>query len=273
MKLDPPESCHGNIAEGEGPLRIIPDPEYRRFKAAVDLDLAVRMYNLHKNDCYSEEERILKCSSDFKRHLDRLNHDAYNEVWGHVNAAIDNVIKGARYYFERNIVDVCSAEETLLINSRYHRVDPDGDRTTDCTRRIPLVCQYFLGPQGDFSLAEEEKLMFSPEGAQYMAHNGWVMNHDPLVNFAQPGSNVYLRRELVAWGDSVKLRFGDSVSDSPFLWNYMRKYAELTAKVFHGIRLDNCHSTPIHVAEYMLDAARKVRPDLYVIAELFTRLV
>ena len=90
--------------------------------------------------------------------------------------------------------------------------------------------RYFLRPGANSTLANDECLMNSEECKFIFAHQGWVMNGDALKDFAAPDSNVYLRRELIAWGDSVKLRYGSKKEDCPFLWEHMRKYTEQMAR-------------------------------------------
>lgn len=84
------------------------------------------------------------------------------------------------------------------------------------------------------------------------------------------GEEIYLRRDLIQWSDAIKLRYGEKREDSPALYDYMREYTRLAATTFHGCRLDNCHSTPLWVAQQMMDYAREINPQFYINAELFT---
>lgn len=104
---------------------------------------------------------------------------------------------------------------------------------------------------------------------EYAANNGWILHADPRENFAESENLHYLRRTIVIWEDLVKLRYGERKSDSPYLWKHMKKYIQSLASVFHGFRIDNAHSTPLHVGEYFLTKGREINPNLHVFCELF----
>ena len=102
-----------------------------------------------------------------------------------------------------------------------------------------------------------------------VAHNGWIMGHNCMEDFALTGWH-YLRRTINIWGDCIKLRYGEGPADSPYLWKHMTEYVQTMASVADGFRLDNTHSTPILVCQYLLQAARSKNKNLFVMAELFT---
>ena len=102
----------------------------------------------------------------------------------------------------------------------------------------------------------------------FAVNNGWVMNWPAGIDFASPGHHmVYLKRHVVAWGDCVKLRYGPLGAK---IFNVMEEYCSRIAATFDGVRLDNCHSTPLPVLKHLIQVMRKINPNIIIIAELFT---
>ncbi|KAF6777105.1 hypothetical protein AHF37_03479 [Paragonimus kellicotti] len=231
-------------------LKVAGKRKGRRFGGMVDFKLARKLFvGVTDHSMPFTEAAATAAANRLGIKLEELNSSKSQEVASHLRAAVDNVIANANYRF----------------------YDPHGLKLETVTLDTPIMWSYFYQPAPNVTTLEEaEAVLDTPDAARIMAFNGWVINDNPLRNFAEPDSYVYLRRELVVWGDSVKLRYGDKREDCPYLWDRMADYTELTARLFHAVRLDNCHSTPLHVAQYMLDRARAIRPNLYVVAELFT---
>lgn len=185
---------------------------------------------------YGEKTDFQLIQNEARKILDEINLPLYHE------------------YDDDNLA-IC----TQLYNRiKYQRLDSNGPQLGEVTFYSPLTEPYFTRFEGK-------------DGKSWaLANNGWIWGGNPLVDFASNQSRSYLRREVIVWGDCVKLRYGSKPEDSPYLWKRMADYAKLSAKLFHGFRIDNCHSTPIHVGTHMLDAARSINPNLYVAAELFT---
>ena len=176
-----------------------------------------------------------------------------------------------RVYDELNLplyreydADMEEIMEQIFNRVKYVRLDEHGPKLGAITPENPLIESYFT------RLPLNETTRRHNPNSLALVNNGWIWAADAMRDNAGPYSKAYLRREVIIWGDCVKLRYGKSPEDNPFLWDYMARYTRLMAKYFAGFRIDNCHSTPLVVAEYLLDQARKIRPNLAVFAELFT---
>ncbi|KAJ1998827.1 bifunctional 4-alpha-glucanotransferase/amylo-alpha-1,6-glucosidase, partial [Coemansia thaxteri] len=207
-----------------------------RFGRTIDpvRTAAVLRHLGHSDDL---EEAIVQ----LRKLLDLLNLPCYREYDSDVEAIRRNISDRVKY--ER--LDHGSWKYGKPVDDQYKIVDP-------------------------LFTTVEPRVAGVPDERLHLANNGWIWGGNPLDNFAGPQSKAYLQRAVIVWGDCVKLNYGSTPDDNPWLWEHMRQYTLRMARAFHGFRIDNCHSTPIELAEYLLDEARKINPNLYVIAELFT---
>ncbi|KAJ1730889.1 bifunctional 4-alpha-glucanotransferase/amylo-alpha-1,6-glucosidase [Coemansia biformis] len=233
------EALSGDAADEWLRLYMVGDRAHThggRFGRTIDADrtaaaLRVLIGGGSKNDALEQLRRLLNL----------LNVPCYHEYDADVRTITRNISERVKY--ERLNSD--SWKFGKPVDDDYKIVDP---LFTTIEPRAPGV----------------------PDDRLHLANNGWVWGGSPLDNFAGPQSKAYLLREVIVWGDCVKLNYGATPEDNPWLWEHMRQYTLVMARAFHGFRIDNCHSTPIELAEYLLDEARRINPNLYVIAELFT---
>ena len=69
MRNSPPVSP-SNVPGGA--LKIIQDPQYRRLRSSVDIELALKKYNRPVESAKSDEERISSCVASFRRDIECL---------------------------------------------------------------------------------------------------------------------------------------------------------------------------------------------------------
>ncbi|EHY51845.1 Glycogen debranching enzyme [Exophiala dermatitidis] len=212
-----------------------------RFSRKVDPEIASAMLTVLYGR-YDDGADIHAVEDATKSILNELNLPFYREYDADVEAILSQV-KG---------------------RLEYTRLDPNGPLLGPVTKEHPLIETYFARLPLNETTKKHDPRSLS------LAVNGWIWAADAMKDNAGPDWRPYLRRELIPWSDCVKLRYGSGPEDNPYLWEHMTQYVRLMAKYFTAFRIDNCHSTPIHVAEYLLDEARKVQPNLAVFAELFT---
>ena len=187
-----------------------------------------------------------------------LDHDAPFEM---MKKTLDVINTPFYKEFDSDMVSIL---QQISDRVKYLRLDDQGPKLGEISSKSPFVESYFTRLPSNSTTQKHNPKSLA------LVNNGWIWAADAMKDHAGSDSRAYLRREVIVWSDCVKLRYGNSPKDNPYLWDFMTRYTQLMAKHFAGFRVDNCHSTPLVVAEYLLDQARQVRPNLAVFAELFT---
>ena len=130
-----------------------------------------------------------------QRRLGELNQAKFQEVQSHLRAAIDCVVSGVRYRFMQangELLNLVTAE-TPIVNTCAHLALYLVQHSLLCC--LCASSSYFTFRYEERDMARVEALMDNPDTAKHiMACNGWVMNDDPLRNFAEEGESLSLSR-------------------------------------------------------------------------------
>jgi len=235
-----------------------------RFALRVRLSCAYAIYSPSSSTTPlrgSHDHRSLTLSTTAAMAAEGLSKDEIKTRCALYRRALERYNLPLYMAYEKDVKHIL---HNLKNTIHYLHVAPHGPRREEITEALPLLDPYFTEIEtvsGDNG---------SPPRRVALANSGWIWNADPRVDFASRNSRAYYLRDLIVWSDSVKLRYGSCVDDNPWLWEFMRSYTVKMASIFHGVRLDNCHTTPLEVSQYLLDAARNANPNLFVLAELFT---
>lgn len=116
--------------------------------------------------------------------LRRLNEEVEHRVRNQLYKAVDN----------------------LSANMRYEFLEHHGPRRSKITASEPFIGRYFVVVGGGVDLSWTD--IEGPKGKNVLAHNGWVMNADPLVNFAEKGSQVLYLLAVVCGTIGILLVYG-----------------------------------------------------------------
>ena len=160
--------------------KVLVDPKtYRRFSKTLDMEAAILLVEaicLVKNITAPDLQL-----GEFEKVLNDINLDFYRE------------------YDEDRMVIL----EQIRNRAKFLRLEEHGPRLGPISKTNPFVDTYFT------RLPKNENTKHLHPDQMVLACNGWIWNADPLVNFAGPNSKAYLRREVIGWGDCVKLRYGE----------------------------------------------------------------